>query len=164
MPIIKITLALLEDVLLFLSKVNEVNYKTPIVPLFNSTLGKHTRHAIEIFQCLLCQPRNSVVNYDTRKRDLAMETNKKVAIEAIEDIQQRLQTLENDAPIFVETDLLPNQKIHSSLLRELLYNYDHLVHHLALIRVGLHFVQPNIELPDRFGLAVSTINHHQQTN
>jgi len=163
MQIITTTSTLLADVLLFLSKVNSISYTTKITPLFNSTLGKHTRHFIELYQCLLTQTKVGVVNYDARKRNLLIETDINQAIQAVKDIQQQLLALEGDGsePIFVETDLSPNQDIPSSLIRELLYNYDHCVHHLALIRVGLHFVQPDIDLPEHFGVAVSTVAHQQ---
>ena len=87
MPIINTSLALLEDAILYLSKVNTDSYSMPIDPLFNGTLGKHTRHFIELFQCLLFQTKMGVVNYDTRKRNSLIETDKKVAIQAIKDIQ-----------------------------------------------------------------------------
>lgn len=161
MQIVPTTITLLDDALLFLSKVSPVSYTAAIMPLFNGTLGKHTRHFIELYQCLLFQAKIGVVNYDTRKRNLRIETDKNVAIAAIKDIQQQLLALEASFPLFVETDLCTAQKIPSSLLRELLYNYDHCVHHLALIRIGLHFVQSDIDLPAHFGIAVSTINHQQ---
>ena len=161
MQIIPTTITLLEDALLFLSKVNPINYTTSIVPLFNSTLGKHTRHFIELYQCLLFQTKIGVVNYDARQRNLSIETDKNVAIQAIKDIQQKLLTLDKSTALLLESDLCPNQKISSSLLRELVFNYDHCVHHLALIRVGLHFVQSDIDLPARFGMAVSTIKHQE---
>lgn len=161
MQIIPTTITLLEDALLFLAKVSPISYTTSIAPLFNSTLGRHTRHFIELYQCLLFQPNIGVVNYDARQRSVGIETDKNEAIQVIKAIQQQLLTLDSSTPLLIETDLCPDEKVSSSLLRELLFNYDHCVHHLALIRVGLHFVQPNIDLPERFGMAVSTINHQQ---
>ena len=161
MQIANATIALLDDVLLFLTKINSTNYVKSITPLFNSSLGKHTRHVIELYQCLLLQTKTGVVNYDARKRDLQIEMDKKFAIKAIKAIQQQLLTIEEDSPLLLASDLLADQKIASNLFRELLYNYDHCVHHLALIKVGLHFVQPDIDLPKRFGVAISTIKHQQ---
>lgn len=51
--------------------------------------------------------------------------------------------------------------IPTSLERELMYNIEHTIHHLALIKVGLKLVYPDLDLPNHFGVAPSTIKFQQ---
>ena len=46
--------------------------------------------------------------------------------------------------------------IHTNYYREIAYNLEHTVHHMALIRVGINEVAA-IELPAGYGVASSTI-------
>jgi hypothetical protein len=51
--------------------------------------------------------------------------------------------------------------IPSNYYREIAYNLEHTIHHMALIRVGINEVSM-IELPQDFGVAYSTIKYRQQ--
>lgn len=42
-----------------------------------------------------------------------------------------------------------------------MYNIEHTIHHLALIKVGLKLVYPDLDLPNHFGVAPSTIKFQQ---
>jgi hypothetical protein len=51
--------------------------------------------------------------------------------------------------------------IKSNYYREIAYNLEHTIHHMALIRVGVNEVSL-VQLPQEFGMAFSTIKHQQQ--
>jgi len=51
--------------------------------------------------------------------------------------------------------------IPSNYYRELAYNLEHTIHHMALIRVGVNEVS-SIELPVEFGVAYSTVKYRKQ--
>jgi hypothetical protein len=51
--------------------------------------------------------------------------------------------------------------ISTNYYREIAYNLEHTIHHMALIRVGLNEVS-GIQLPDDFGVASSTVKHRKQ--
>ena len=60
-------------------------YTQPSNILFNATIGQHVRHVIELFQELLKGYESGRINYEKRKRDYAIETNKEVAIRLLHD-------------------------------------------------------------------------------
>jgi len=152
---------LLQDALLFLSKINSSLYTQTIPSLFNSTLGKHTRHFIEVYQCLLFREHPFIVNYDARKRDIVLETDLESAKHTIQCLIDELPQIPLQQNIFLVSLLAPHKKISTNIIRELLYNYDHCVHHLAMMRVGLRIIQPEIVLPEHIGLAPSTLKQEQ---
>ncbi|NBP71028.1 MAG: hypothetical protein EBU52_20110, partial [Cytophagia bacterium] len=51
--------------------------------------------------------------------------------------------------------------IESNFMRELVYNIEHAVHHMAIMKIGIKEVAPYIQLPFDFGVAASTIRHKE---
>jgi hypothetical protein len=49
--------------------------------------------------------------------------------------------------------------IATNYLRELTYNIEHAVHHMAIMKIGIREVAGYINLPIDFGVAVSTIRY-----
>ena len=132
-------------------------YTHPIPLLSNATIGQHTRHVIEFFQCLQEQARSKVVNYTLRKRDLRIEENKRAAIEAIETLIKNLANLESISDLVLETGEEGIAPIKTNMERELFYNIEHAIHHMAIIRISLKVVAPQIALRKSFGVAPSTL-------
>jgi hypothetical protein len=50
--------------------------------------------------------------------------------------------------------------VSTNYYREVIYNLEHTIHHMALIRVGINELG-NIDLPKDFGVAPSTIKYKQ---
>ena len=50
-------------------------------------------------------------------------------------------------------------KVPTNEERELVYNIEHAIHHMAIIRIGIENDFPHAHLPDKFGFAYSTIKH-----
>jgi len=127
-----------------------------------STIGQHTRHFIEFYQCLLAQANTQNINYCLRNRDLQIEENPTVAIQAIDEVITNLEKLNLETAISLYTSKEGDEKIQSTIARELHYNIEHCIHHLALIKIGLKIIRPDLELSDSFGVAPSTIQHRKQ--
>jgi len=138
-------------------------YSQPSKILFNASIGQHVRHIIELFLCLEKGYETGVVNYEKRKRDYQIETNKDFAIQLLKDIYHRLDR--PNADLVMEAEEYENSTgvvaIPSNYYREIAYNLEHTIHHMALIRVGINEVSA-IELPQDFGVAFSTIKYRQQ--
>ncbi len=103
-----------------------------------------------------------MVNYEKRKRDYQIETDRTFAISLLKDIYHRLERPNIDVVLEAEdyTDTAEVVAVPSNYYRELAYNLEHTIHHMALIRVGINEVS-TITLPDEFGVAYSTIKYRQ---
>lgn len=147
-----------------LINIDDEAYFKPCKSLFNATIGQHTRHIIELFQCIEKGYDQDEVNYDKRKRDLLIETNKQHALTLLANLPSTLEKADKPVQLicnYSDTDVQPLQ-IQSSYDRELAYNIEHTIHHMALIRVGLSEIANSIDLPADFGVAGSTMKYRQQ--
>jgi hypothetical protein len=130
--------------------------------LSGASIGQHSRHVIELVQCLLKGYDDALVNYDNRKRDNLLETDISFAIDSVSELIAQIN--QPDKPVLVEGNFdlevqIPIQ-IQSTYHREIAYNIEHAVHHMALIKVGLK--ELNIALHDEnFGVAYATVQHRK---
>ena len=148
----------LVHVLVQLPKLN--NYAAPCQALSNATIGQHTRHIIELYQCLLAGYVTGEINYDNRKRNMQLENEVAVAVDAVKEIQVNLEQADKTVKIFCQDDD-SSVSIESNYYREVIYNLEHCIHHQALIKVALLSIN-NIEISDGFGVAPSTLQYRQQ--
>lgn len=146
-----------------LSQLSDAEYIQPSQVLFNATIGQHVRHIIELFQCLEQGYGKGVVNYEKRKRDYRIETDKNVAAALLKDVYQKLDRPNKDMVLEAEDydNTVETVSIPSNYFREIAYNLEHTIHHMALIRVGIQEVS-SVILPGEFGVAYSTIKYRQQ--
>ena len=128
----------------------------------NSSIGQHVRHTIEFFQALMAGYEAGFVNYDKRKRDLLIETDKSVAIRALNEIEV-LMDRPNKKIVLEAVFGAQNGSImiESNFERELAYNLEHAIHHMALIRVGLNELT-DIAVSETFGVAASTLKYRAE--
>jgi hypothetical protein len=132
------------------------SYNNPCEALSNATIGQHTRHIIELYQCLL----SGKINYDDRKRNPLYENDVDASVAAIMEIQQNLQQPDKQVNILCGTSG-NTVCIESNYYREVLYNLEHCIHHQALIKVALLSIN-NINIDHGFGVAPSTLQYRQQ--
>ncbi|GAB4335283.1 MAG: hypothetical protein OHK0038_12860 [Flammeovirgaceae bacterium] len=140
---------------------DEKDYKTPLKSIFYRTIGKHLRHIIEFYELLIDSYSTSKLSYDHRQRDVVVEEDMVLASCKITVLIEKLSSIQADKSI----ELLVNYEeyggevhtLNTTFFRELSYNIDHTIHHLAIIRIGIKEELPHIILPDNFGVAASTI-------
>lgn len=156
-PSIKNTLNELSDLL---SQLSNEDYTCPCHDLSNATIGEHTRHIIEMFQCLENQYEAGIINYDDRKRDYRIQTDVAFAKETINSILNQLDKFNKNLQLqqFLDGESL---LIDTNYNRELLYNLEHCIHHQALIKVAV-LQNDAIVIDQNFGVARSTIEYRKQ--
>ena len=157
LPSIHKTLKELSDLL---SQFNDCDYINPCFGLSNATVGEHTRHIIEMFQCLEKQYDSEIINYDARNRDYQIQTDIAFAKETIQIILNQLDKPNKNLQLqqIVDGEEL---LIESNYNRELLYNLEHCIHHQALIKVAV-LQNEAIVIDENFGVARSTIEYRKQ--
>ncbi len=145
--------------------INEADFRKPSVALSGSTVGQHMRHTLEFFLCLESGVQSGCVNYDKRSHDRIIETDLSVATVTIRRISDFVDRLDLDLPLKLEVNYYMDREDHVVLettsARELVYNIEHAVHHMALIKIGVREVAPYIDLDTHFGIAASTIRHRE---
>ena len=80
----------LEELVVLLDQLSDDDYTQQCLQLSNATIGEHTRHIIEMFQCLEHFYNTGIVNYDLRQRNNDIQTNTAFAISCIQNIQNNL--------------------------------------------------------------------------
>ena len=135
-------------------------YNNPCGALSNATIGQHSRHIIELYQCLLAGYDTGVINYDDRERNSLYENEMPAAIAVIKEIQVKLNKPDKKVTVCTEfTDT--SVSIESNYYREVMYNLEHCIHHQALIKVALLSIK-GLKIADGFGVAPSTLQYRQQ--
>jgi hypothetical protein len=156
----------IEDVFIQLSdaldQLSDEEYMQHSKILFSATIGQHVRHIIELFQCLELGYEPGVVNYEKRKRDYRIESDKSFAAFLLRKIYRNLEKPNKFISLEAEdyNETIKTVVIPSNYYREIAYNLEHTIHHMALIRVGINEVA-SINLPEEFGVAYSTIKFRQ---
>ncbi|MDD5151019.1 MAG: DinB family protein [Flavobacterium sp.] len=150
----------LEELTNLLNQLSNDEYATPCVQLTNASIGEHTRHIIELFQCLENQYESGILNYDKRERNTLIQTDTDFAIQQIVSIQNNL---DKENKKIVLRQMIDGNEIttESNYYRELLYNFEHCIHHQALIKVAV-LMSDNIKVDENFGVARSTIEYRKQ--
>lgn len=145
-----------------LNELSPMEYSQPSKILFNASIGQHVRHIIELYICLHNGYESGTVSYEKRKRDMRIETDKDLANELIHMICNNIEKPDKVMLLHSNCDEHSEESIimSTNYYRELLYNLEHTVHHMALIRVGINDVS-EIELPEGFGVATSTIKYRK---
>ena len=151
---------LLEQLRSVIDGLNDKQFTTPVNVLSGSTIGQHTRHILEFYIELDKGYKSGAVDYDQRERNHAIESNKYVAIESLTAIRENLGKPDRELILMVNYGADEAQAIATTYYRELIYNLEHTVHHMALIRIGVNAVSA-IEIPEGFGIAASTLKYRQ---
>ncbi len=147
-------------------QVDEKDFARPSVALSNSTIGQHLRHTLEFFLCFESGYEKGLINYDKRAHDKLIETDKFIALSTVSRISDFIQNLNSNRPLKLEVgyDLAADDfiTIETNAVRELVYNIEHAVHHMAIMKIGVREVASYVTLSSDFGIAASTIRYQQE--
>jgi hypothetical protein len=167
MQLIRACDAILNQLSSLVEGMSEGEFITPSQSLSGSSVGQHLRHTLEFFICLEQGFKNGIVNYDKRAHDKLIESDKFIALSYIHRIQQFVKSQSEDQILKLEVgyDMQHDESIviETNYFRELTYNIEHAVHHMAIMKIGVREVAPQISMPADFGVAASTIRYREQT-
>jgi hypothetical protein len=146
-----------------LERLSTAEYIQPCNWLQDQSIGQHVRHIIELFQGLELGYSKGLINYDSRKRDRRIETDKALARMLLTEICSSLSKPNKFLQLetHYDGDSAGSTIITTNYYREIAYNLEHAIHHMALIRIGINEVS-SIPVSADFGVASSTIKHRRQ--
>lgn len=147
-------------------QIRERDFVRPAETLSNSTIGQHLRHTLEFFLCFEKGYGSGIINYDKRAHDKLIESDKFMALGAIERIREFIFAL-TEKPLRLEVGYDVDKdnfiSIDTTATRELVYNIEHAVHHMAIIKIGVREIASYISLAPDFGIAASTIRYKESS-
>lgn len=150
-----------------LRALDDATYVRRLTAAFDASVGGHYRHCLDHFQSLLDALVADEVNYDRRKRDPRIETDRAFAIAETRRIFNGCDWIPAEwlhRPILVRSKVSYGDEeapaMPSTIGRELMYAVAHAVHHCALIGVMCGLME--VPLPGGFGVAPSTLKHQAQ--
>ena len=154
-----------------LAQITDEDYQMPLELLGGSTMGKHFRHILDFYKCIVVSDSVDQLDYSTRDRSPTIENSTEHARASYLRLHKEIDQLDENHQLTVISDFHNNDDTHrphvqSTIGRELMYAYDHAIHHLAIIKIGIKAVFPYIAIDQSLGIAPSTIkfNHHTAIN
>ncbi|MDV7185648.1 DinB family protein [Lutibacter sp. TH_r2] len=142
-----------------LENISDEEYSNTTIAPYYSSIGGHTRHILDVFDCIFEGLQASNVNLIKRKRNTLVENKTAEGIQYFKSIISKLESIENhdlNEIIQVTDDLgegvvTANYTIASVLIQA----HSHAIHHFA--SVGYVISQLGIDLPDEdFGFNPTT--------
>jgi len=150
-----------------LSRMDDGQY-TKQLPLFNgSTIGQHVRHIYDFYNSVVKSLEKGELDYADRERNQDIERYTHNAALNFMPLSKLILALDEDTLVDVVTEFdtketTVRKRVGSSIGRELMYAYDHAVHHLAIVKMGIQTNFPEFEMNQEIGVAPSTIKHQNK--
>lgn len=149
-----------------LQQLHAEDFNSPLPLLSHASIGQHLRHTLEFFLCLEKGLNEGIINYDKREHDMVLENDKFLALACIQHIRSFICAQQEDKTLLLEVNynILKDESvtIPTSFTRELIYNIEHALHHIAILKIGLRESAPYVVYDANFGIAASTIRHKDQ--
>jgi hypothetical protein len=149
-----------------LGTLSDAAYTAKLAAAYDASIGGHYRHCLDHFRSLVEARGGAVVNYDHRRRDPLIETDRFAALNETRRLREALintdaSELSRLVEVICKTSYASggSQRATASFGRELMYAVAHAVHHFALIGIIANLL--DVRLPPGFGVAPSTIQHQQ---
>ena len=157
------TVAILNQLKDLASDISDEEFSKELPVLLNNSVGRHYRHIIEFYMVLFDGLKSASVNYDNRKHDPELERDRTKCIESLDGIISAIQVLSPGKEIKIKAcysdDPDATIEVDTCAEREIVYNIEHSIHHMAVIRIGIDHDFAHVKLPENFGFAYSTIKH-----
>jgi hypothetical protein len=150
-----------------LNRLSDNQYSLELDIFNGSSVGKHIRHIFDFYHCIVNDDIALTIDYNCRSRNPLIENNRSAAISAFTQMLNLAEGIKDEKELSVITDFSIDENeerpvVSSSVGRELMYAYDHAVHHLAIIKMGIGVAFPEISLDNHIGIAPSTIKYQSK--
>jgi len=159
---------ILNQIFDLINQLEDVEYSAELDILNGSSIGKHVRHVVEFFELLVSGSSNGLINYDKRNHEPLYETDTRSTMAKIKQLMNGIDDITFLDDVVLEVSYADSDtetvKIKSSLERELAYNIEHAIHHMAIIKIALQTVFPKVKLTENFGVAYSTVRYQKSTS
>lgn len=156
---------ILQQILELTNQLSDAEYSTELELLNGNSIGKHVRHIVEFFDLLVSGSAQGLINYDKRNHEPLYETSTKATKALLQKLMAGIDTISFEEDVVLEVSYAKTDddsfKIKSSLERELAYNIEHAIHHMAIIKIALKTLFPKVNLADNFGVAYSTVRYQK---
>jgi uncharacterized damage-inducible protein DinB len=160
MQLINTTNEILNQLSDLCSQLTSEEYSRDLSLLLDNSIGKHIRHIIEFYDRLMLGMENGIVNYDHRKHSLVLETKVDVALEKLQELSQWVSGIQNNSVLEMQVSYAQEGeklRLNTNVERELVYNIEHAIHHMAIIRIALQQEFVKVKVDKNFGIAYSTV-------
>jgi hypothetical protein len=153
------SIEVLHELVTLIQTLDDEGYRRSPQPLFNSPIGSHVRHILDIYQAVMrAEP---IIDYDFRRRGGVVESQRAEALNELDEIESWLLALKEEqfSEIkVVKTEVCLSQQhsenFSSTLGREVYFASSHVTHHLALIvAIAKSF---SIQVNGQMGIAPAT--------
>ena len=149
------------------AQLSDAEYSAKLDLLSGNSIGKHVRHVVEFFELLVEGSTKGLINYDKRDHELLYETDTKATLVKLESLKTGIDEISNGNEVILEVSYASTDadavRIKSSFERELAYNIEHAIHHMAIIKIATQTVFPKIRLAENFGVAYSTVRFQKKS-
>lgn len=155
--------AIIAKMISLLETIDNQLYAQPLDVFKGSSIGQHFRHILDFYICLIKGNQVGIIDYANRDRNPLAESDVLFTKQAFHQIAEKIMQFTDDEAIRVRgdfsMDVTERPELISSVGRELMFAYDHAVHHLAMIKIGIEIAMPQIKMDHNIGVAPSTIKH-----
>ena len=161
-----------DGLLNLLDGIDEASFSFNQDQVIGASIGEHIRHVIDHITALYnALESNACVYYDRRKSGDPSENNIQLCRDRLKKEKERTKEIHRLAQkesfsllkkITLEHTINSqgdNVILHSTLERELMFVFHHLVHHKAIIAIRLRLLKQSI--PQGFGVAPSTLSRNE---
>ena len=165
MPIKNSSNEVLNQLAELINALSDEEFRMELSVLSGNTIGKHVRHIVEMYQCLITAYPLNTVNYDLRERNTQIENDRSYALSCIESISDSLLILvDKDLDLIVGLSKSDSrfETVKTTFNRELVYNIEHCIHHMAIIKIAVEVSFNAITIPSDFGVAPSTLRYNEK--
>lgn len=160
MPLRNATLETLEQVLEIIAVV-DADYTT-MADVSPSPIGRHVRHIVDHLLAFREGAMSGCIDYNVRRRDSAFESDSNFAADTVKGFMAWLRSAsleEREVTVISEISVSHSETVNitSTINRELAYQINHTLHHIAYIRVLARAI--GLDVPEHLGVAPATASY-----